>query len=239
MRIVHLDTVGSTNDWIAAAAARAEPDGTWVRADRQTEGRGRRGRAWTSEPGNLFASTLVRPQMGEAAPHQLSFIAALALFDMAERYVARERLSLKWPNDLLLDGIKCAGILVEGRGARDQPITIVGIGVNLSHHPDDTERPATSFPAQGIAAPDPAEAAERLAASFAVRRADWRDSGFATIRSAWLARTAHKVGDPLEARLANRTVSGAFAGLGPDGALQLDRDGDITRIDAADVFPAR
>ena len=219
-RIIHLTTIGSTNDWIAAAAARGETDGIWVRADEQTEGRGRRGRAWTSRHGNLFASTLIRPQPAEGPPQQLSFVAALALHDMASRYAATERLTLKWPNDLLLDGVKCAGILVEGRDG----VTIIGIGVNLSHHPADTERPATSFPAGGIPAPDPAEAVTYLAAAFAARRAKWREQGFAETRAAWLDRAAG-LGKPLEARLGTETLTGTFEALAEDGALLLRQPG--------------
>lgn len=233
-KITHLPTVGSTNDWIAAAAERGEPDGTWVRADRQTEGRGRRGRAWVSEPGNLFASALIRPQPGEAPLHQFSFVAALALHDMATRYVAAERLTLKWPNDLLLDSVKCAGLLIEGRDG----VVIAGCGANLAHHPEATERPATSFPAAGLPAPDPAEAAETLAAAFAARRRQWRDKGFANVREDWLARAAHETGDPLEARLGTETVTGTYAGLSPDGALQLALpDGEVRFIHAGEVFP--
>ena len=99
-RITELGEVGSTNDWIAAHAV----DGAWIRADRQTGGRGRRARPWTSDAGNLFASTFAAPQPSEGPPQQLSFVAANALLDCAARWVPRDRLSLKWPNDLHLDG---------------------------------------------------------------------------------------------------------------------------------------
>ncbi len=233
MKIVHLAEVGSTNDWIAAAAERGEPDGIWVHADRQVAGRGRRGRFWTSDTGNLFASTLIRPQPGETQPQQLSFVAALALHDMASRYAASDRLSLKWPNDLLLDGVKCAGILIEGRAG----VVIAGIGVNLSHHPDGTERPATSFPAAGIAAPPPAEACAVLAASFADRRREWREQGFAATREAWLARAAG-IGQRIEARLGSETLVGMFEGLSADGALALRLPGGTLRlVHSGEVFP--
>ena len=236
MIITHLAATASTNDWIAARAAEGEPEGIWVRADEQTAGRGRRGRVWTSDSGNLFASTLVRPQPREGPPQQLSFVAALALHDMASCYAAPDRLTLKWPNDLMLDGIKCGGILVEGHTERGQPIIIVGIGVNLSHHPADTERPATSFPAAGMSAPDPAEACERLAAAFAHRRAEWRDGGFAATRTAWLAR-AGGLGEAIEARLGGETLTGTFTDLNEEGALMLRHaNGTVRAIHAGEVF---
>ncbi|MBV7256684.1 biotin--[acetyl-CoA-carboxylase] ligase [Pacificimonas sp. WHA3] len=230
--IVHLAEVGSTNDWIAAAAARGDPDGLWVQADIQTAGRGRRGRHWTSEGGNLFASTLVRPAAGEPPPQQLSFVAALALYDTARAYIASERLSLKWPNDLMLDGIKCAGILVEGRDG----CIIIGIGVNLSHHPEGTERPATSWPARGVLAPPTREVANGLARTFAARRRQWRETGFAATRTDWL-KQAHALGQQIEARIGDETHVGIFETISDDGALILNQ-GEAGRrlIHAGEVF---
>lgn len=229
--VTHLATVGSTNDWLAERAADL-PDEYWVRAEAQTGGRGRRGRAWVAVPGNLFASVLVRPQPGEGPAQLLSFVAALALDRALHDWVAAERLALKWPNDLLLDGVKCAGILLEGGAGA----TIIGFGVNLAGHPTDTERLATSLPVAGIAAPPAAAVVERLAATFADCRADWRIRGFAAVRQAWLARAAG-LGKQLVARLGEETLSGVFDGLGADGALQLRLDnGNLRAIHAGEVF---
>ena len=96
---------------------------------------------WASLPGNVFASVLIKPQSGEGPAPQLSFVAALALARALDRWVAPERLTLKWPNDLLLDGTKVSGILLEGQGGA----TIIGLGVNLAGHPESSERPATSL----------------------------------------------------------------------------------------------
>lgn len=230
--IIELEVVGSTNDWLAEQAGRDAPDGLWVRADRQTGGRGRRGRAWTSEAGNLFASTLCRPQPGEGPPQQLSFVAALALDAALQGWVPAERLGLKWPNDLLLDGVKCCGILLEGVAG----CTIVGIGVNLMHHPVDTERPATSLAAAGFHAPAAADFARRLRETFAENRALWRDHGFDALRTRWLARAAGR-GAPLVARLGSETLTGHFDDLAADGALRLRlADGSVRAIHAGEVF---
>lgn len=230
--IVELEVVGSTNDWLAEQAGRDGADGLWVRADYQLGGRGRRGRAWTSEVGNLFASTLCRPQPGEGPPQQLSFVAALALDDALQGWVPAERLSLKWPNDVLLDGVKCCGILLEGVAG----CTVIGFGANLLNHPADTERPATSLTAAGIHAPTASEFARRLRDAFATIRSQWRDYGFDAIRTRWLGRAAGR-GGPLVARLGTETITGHFDDLAADGALQLRLcDGRIRAIHAGEVF---
>lgn len=232
--IHHLATVGSTNDWLADRSELA--DETWVRADTQTGGRGRRGRAWLSVPGNLFASVLTRPQTGEGPAQQLSFVAAVALARALDRWVAPERLTLKWPNDVLLDGVKVAGILLEGSSGGGAAATIIGFGVNFAGHPEATERPATSLPAAGIAAPPVAEAVARLAATFADVRTGWRDYGFAAVRADWLGRAAG-LGAGLEARLGSATVTGTFTGLDADGALLLTLDdASVRRVHAGEVF---
>ncbi len=227
--MIHLATVPSTNDWLAE---RDLPDATWIRADTQTGGRGRRGRAWVSVPGNLFASVVTRAQPGEGPSQQLSFVAAVALARALDRWVAPERLTLKWPNDVLLDGVKCAGILLEGQAGA----TIIGFGVNLAGHPAATERPATSLPAAGIAAPPAADVADALATTFAEIRATWRDQGFTAIRTEWLARAAG-VGGRLEARIGAETVAGIFTGLADDGALLLTLpDARVRTIHSGEVF---
>ena len=231
MTIIHLETVGSTNDWLAAQADNAA-DATWVRADMQTGGRGRRGRAWTSVAGNLFASVLVRPPRGEGASPLLSFVAAIALDAAMREYVPAELLALKWPNDVLLDGTKVAGILLEGVAGA----TIIGFGVNLVGYPEGTERPATSLAAVGVTPPSAAHFAERLMATFADARDRWHTYGFGVIRTAWLAR-ADGVGKRIEARLGSETLTGVFTGLGDDGALHLALDdGTQRRIHAGEVF---
>lgn len=205
-----------------------------MRADTQTGGRGRRGRAWTSVSGNLFASVLVRPTRGEGPAPLLSFVAAVALDAALREVVPAERLSLKWPNDVLLDGIKTAGILLEGAGAA--AAIIIGFGVNLAGHPDDTDRPATSLATAGLAPPPAERFAERLAATFADTRDRWRTYGFGVIRTAWLAR-ASGLGDRIEARLGSETLTGIFDGLGDDGALQLRLDdGTLRPVHAGEVF---
>jgi BirA family biotin operon repressor/biotin-[acetyl-CoA-carboxylase] ligase len=225
----HLAEVGSTNDWLMARAA-ALPDGHWVITDRQTAGRGRRGRAWNDGAGNFMGSVLV---LADGPVQQLSFAAALALHDALSDVTGQpQRFSLKWPNDVLLDGTKCAGILLERQGTS----LVIGIGVNLAHHPDGTERPATSLAAAGLPVPQPAALLAALAPAFARWRATWQAQGFAPLRQAWLAR-ASGVGGRIVARLGSESPEGRFAGLAEDGALLLRLDDGNTRaIHAGDVF---
>jgi BirA family biotin operon repressor/biotin-[acetyl-CoA-carboxylase] ligase len=225
----HLGEVGSTNDWLLARAE-ALPDGHWVITDRQTAGRGRRGRVWNDGAGNFMGSVLVK---ASGQVQQLSFVAALALHDALSALSGQPtRFALKWPNDVLLDATKCSGILLERQGAA----LVIGIGVNIAHHPEGTERPATSLAAAGLPVPTPAALLGELAPVFAHWRGQWERQGFAPIRSAWLARAAG-VGSRIVARLGEESPEGLFAGLADDGALLMRLDDGATRaIHAGEVF---
>lgn len=222
---------GSTNADLLALARKGVEEGLWLRAERQTAGRGRQGRAWVSPPGNFHGSTLVRLRPGDPAAATLGFVTAVALFDTVAMHSLSE-LVLKWPNDLLLDGAKLSGILLE----RADDAVVVGVGVNLAHHPELPDRPTTSLAAHGIAA-DPAAFAEMLADSFARWLGRWRMEGFAPIRARWLDH-AHPRGTALAVRLPDGvSLDGLFDGLDPDGALILRLAGGERRvIHAADVF---
>jgi len=165
-------------------------------------------------------------------------VAALAACDLADTCLGEGAARLKWPNDVLVFGKKAVGILVESGARPDERLWLaVGIGVNLAHHPDDTERPATSF-AEHMSGPppEPLDALEVLAVRFEVWRKLWATQGFAPIAQAWTNR-AQGLGQRCEARLPNRTVAGVAEGMDPDGALRLRLDdGALERITAGDVF---
>jgi BirA family transcriptional regulator, biotin operon repressor / biotin---[acetyl-CoA-carboxylase] ligase len=213
---------GSTNDDVAALAREGAPEGLWLRAGRQTGGKGRQGRAWRSPPDNLHASTLVRLQPGDPPAPTLALLAAVALHDMVKPHAPDAR--IKWPNDLLIDGAKLAGILLERQG----DAVIVGFGVNLAHHPEGLDRPATSLKPPVA----PAAFLKRLAAAFETWLDRWRAEGLAPVRAAWLA-AAHPIGAALTAGDAR----GTFDGLDESGALRLRlEDGGLRIIHAGDVF---
>lgn len=232
------EELDSTN---AEARRRAEGGNdvaAWIMARRQSAGRGRRGRAWDTGALNLAATLLMTTDKPAAEAAQVSFLAALAVADLAEACLGAGVGRLKWPNDLLVHGRKAAGILVES-GARDAGglWLAVGIGVNLAAAPDNVDRPATAFAdymAKG--APAPEAALDILAGAFEGWRQVWVNEGFAPISAAWTAR-AHGLGERCVARLPARTLHGVAEGLDPDGALRLRLDdGSVERITAGDVF---
>jgi BirA family transcriptional regulator, biotin operon repressor / biotin---[acetyl-CoA-carboxylase] ligase len=237
-RIAH-DVLGSTNAEALELARRGERGPLWVTAERQSAGRGRRGRQWISPPGNLYASLLLSaPGAPEHWP-QLSFVAALAVHDAVVEVAAHlaPLLAIKWPNDLLLAGAKFAGILIEGEGG-GKPALVIGIGVNCANHPVDVEYPATDLAAAG-ATVLPATLFAPLAVRMHERLGQWSEGGgFSSIRRDWHARAAG-FGETVRVRLAQREIAGRFEALDESGALLLRLpDGNIVTIAAGDVFMA-
>jgi BirA family biotin operon repressor/biotin-[acetyl-CoA-carboxylase] ligase len=224
---------GSTNDDLATLAEQGAAEGAWLRAERQTGGRGRHGRVWQSPAGNLYASTLVRLQPTDPPAPTLALVAAVALHDVVQAYAGGAEIRIKWPNDLVARGAKLSGILLERSG----DAVIIGFGVNLADHPTDTPRPATSLAALAGVAPDAAALLADLAASFAGWLSRWRSEGFAPVRGRWLER-AHPRGTALSTSGADgASLDGLFDGLDDDGALRLRlADGSTHVIHAGDVF---
>ena len=233
------EEIDSTNAEARRRAEAGESGPVWFTALRQNAGRGRRGRNWNTGTGNLAATLLITSDLPPAEAAQISFVAALAVADLARTFVPPEIVKLKWPNDLMLDGRKAAGILVEsGRRPDGQLWIATGIGVNLAHSPDDVERPATSFAAhiEDAPPPTPLEALDRLSQAFSGWLDAWGAQGFAAIAEAWTVR-AQGLGQACVARLGSETVEGVAEGLDIDGALRLRlADGAIRRITAGDVF---
>ena len=232
------DELDSTNLEARRRAEAGAEGPVWICALRQSAGKGRRGRAWSSEVGNLAATLLFVTDKRPIEAAQASFVAALAAHELAETCLGPGAASLKWPNDLMVHGRKAVGILVESGARSDGRLWMaVGIGVNLKHAPENVERPATAF-ADYMAGPPPApaDALEVLARAFERWRQLWDRDGFPPIGTAWSVR-ALGMGARCEARLTNETLSGIAEGLEPDGALRLRLDdGQIRRITAGDVF---
>ncbi len=245
--VLILDTIGSTNDEAKRMAREGAPARSVVLARRQSAGRGRRGRAWQSPPGNLYASILldVRARAHRAA--ELSFVAALAVADAIRRFAgSARRVECKWPNDVLLNGAKVAGVLLESEegpaeaavgGAEGLPsFLVLGIGVNIVCHPEADGYRATSLSAEGCQAPASEALLEALLAALNDWDSSWRVEGFAPIRAAWEAR-AKGLGGPIEVRTGADHLSGTFAGLDETGALRLAlADGAERRLSAGEVF---
>jgi BirA family transcriptional regulator, biotin operon repressor / biotin---[acetyl-CoA-carboxylase] ligase len=233
-----LDSCVSTNAEALALGAAGENRPTWVVARTQSHGRARRGRSWVSAPGNLYTSLLLPDPSRSGCAAQLSFVSALAVRDAiataAPEHAAR--LTLKWPNDVLCDGRKIAGLLLEGQAGKLFSV-VIGIGVNCRHHPEGTEFAATDLAAAGIGLSSETLFG-LLSASMLARIGMWdRGAGFAGIRSDWLA-TAAGLGGPVRVRLENRELTGQFEALDAEGHLLLRLpDGRRETIAAGDVFP--
>lgn len=237
--LVRLESVGSTNVEAARLAAEGAADGTLVWAKEQTAGRARRGREWRSLPGNLYCSLILRPAIPPRTAAQLSFVAALAVADALAAFAPEDTpVRVKWPNDVLLAGRKTSGILLESMPGPDGLVdwVVVGTGINVAGHPEDTEFPATSLAATGAGAVGAGQVLEAYANAFAMWRERWAQEGFPPIRAAWLG-VAAGLGDPIVVRLDHQTLEGWFAALDEDGALVLEMPGGVRRtVAAGDVF---
>lgn len=208
-------------------------EGDWLVADRQTGGRGRQGRLWLDAPGNFMGSTVVHLSPRDPSPASLSFVAALAVYEVVLARIANPReVQLKWPNDVLLGGGKFCGLLLEREGAS----VVVGIGVNLAKAPPVSDRQTRTLAEYGPA-PDRDAFAADLAAQFDLELGRWRQYGLEPIINRWTA-AAHPVGSELTVHEpSGKSVSGTFEGLEADGALRLRlADGTARVIHAGDVL---
>lgn len=245
MRFIHFEEIDSTNLEARRLAEEGQTGPVWISADAQTVGKGRRGREWVSKTGNLYCTGLYLHPEDLASAARLSFVAAIALAETLEQYIDPDLISIKWPNDVLVDGKKIAGILLESGTSGDKLWIAIGMGVNLMHHPENTERPATHLlehiKIEQMTGPEPIFTGNRpVLATLAARFDHWRDiyltSGFADIKKAWAER-AMGLGETVTARLSNREIVGLAMGLDDDGALRMKlENGEIEKIHAGDVF---
>jgi BirA family biotin operon repressor/biotin-[acetyl-CoA-carboxylase] ligase len=231
--VIHHEMIGSTNDEVRRLAAEGAPHGTVVHADEQTAGRGRLAHTWFSPRGNLYLSVLLRTGLPAARSSELSFLAALAVADSVEVLLPRQiRSILKWPNDVLVNGAKIAGILVE----QVDDATIIGIGLNVLQAPSNTAYKTTTIVANGgIASVDGAR--DILLGRLSFHLAEWQSTGFGPIRDQWLGRS-YPIGAAIHANVGGQSVTGHFAGLDPDGALLLDTAKGRRRIVAGEIATA-
>ena len=233
MTAVHrFETVGSTNDVAYDLFERGEPPPFWVVADRQLGGRGRRGRSWVSEPGNLYVTLLIaKPRRTDRLP-TLSLAAAVGVRSAIDR-LGRfgPRLALKWPNDLLLDSRKVAGILLEARG---KDAIMVGCGVNCAQHPSATSYGATDLNAAGLVT-SPTALFVTLKEEVRSALHEWNEGeGFEQTRSAWLA-NATGLGSPASVTVGTETIRGVARTIDHEGRLIMDVDGEEIAVSAGDL----
>jgi BirA family biotin operon repressor/biotin-[acetyl-CoA-carboxylase] ligase len=230
-----IDILPSTQVWACERAAAGAGEGVVIQALEQSRGRGRHGNLWASPIGNLYLSLILEPLCKPDVAGQLSFVIGLAVSAAIDPYMTGDhKKTLKWPNDILIDGKKCAGILLESDLNVDGLVNklIVGIGVNL-----------LSAPEGGIGVKDIAgdhrlaihRFRDEVLAHINDGYQSWKKDGFESVRNDWL-KQAHGLNHKMSARLADRTEKGIFRNIGPDGALMLESDGKQIAIRAGDVY---
>lgn len=233
--IVELDAIDSTNAEAMRRAARGERGPVWLTAARQTAGRGRSGRAWTSLDGNLMATLLVEPGRPTARLGELSLVAGVAAYEAVGRLHTAPGLRLKWPNDIMLGDAKLGGILIESTSFAGETVAAIGIGLNLVAAPSIADRETDALSRYAI---PPARAAMLVAVSDRLMYwlRIWRtDDGFEAVRTAWI-QAAGPPGGTMTINTGRAICSGAFAGLDTDGALLLrDDGGNLRRFSFGDV----
>lgn len=236
-RLIPYGVVSSTMDEAKALAAAGAQEGTLIWAQAQSAGRGRQGRVWKSEPGNLYLSLILRPHCLLSKAPEIGFVTSLALYEAIKEFLPESRLILKWPNDLLVENRKIAGIILEAMPSVSGRVDglILGIGVNISHHPpDDQVRfPATCLAKEQSKSIDTLSVMERVIQAFYKYLQVWRSDGFTCILEAWQKRTY-----PYGTRVsAGRFSEGKFVGLSETGELLLELDdGKRQSLTAGDAY---
>jgi BirA family biotin operon repressor/biotin-[acetyl-CoA-carboxylase] ligase len=230
----HHAILGSTNDEAARLLQLGEGHHRLViTADKQTKGRGRQGRAWVSDKGNLFASLIVKPEEQEEQNWpQLGFVMSLSIAETLQHILPLHQVQVKWPNDVLVDGKKICGLLLERVG----DYMIIGFGVNCYSHPAETLFPAASLNALGVEL-GAQEILARILHAFDRHYIIWNGTGFASIRTAWL-KMAFKLGETIQVKQGDAPLTGVFTDINAnDGRLILKKpDGELVLISAGDVY---
>lgn len=230
--------VESTNDIAKSLLENGAGEGTVIRADRQTAGRGRRGREWISESGNLYCSFILKPQCPLSQANQLSFVMALAVGETILSFLSLpESLSYKWPNDLLLNKEKVGGILIEteSKGGQQVESCVVGIGVNLQSCPSNMSYPVTSLKNHAKMTPILEVLFSELLDKIKTFYHIWKQDGFEPIREKWLHR-AYSLGEDLSIVVGEKKIRGKFIGLDSSGGLLIKgEDNSIQTLLSAEI----
>jgi BirA family biotin operon repressor/biotin-[acetyl-CoA-carboxylase] ligase len=238
-RLLHFEAIDSTNAEAHRLAADGERGPLWIVSDLQSQGRGRLGRHWVSEPGNLYATFVFTLQGSALTASQMGFVAALAIRDTALALLPKKAppVMIKWPNDVQLGGAKLSGILVEtvAQPTEGHITVAIGMGLNLAHAPEGTPYPAAALAHHGVNA-TPREGLETLDGALSYWLSVWQEGrGFAAIRESWL-KDAAGLGQEFTATVNNNEIRGRFESLGEDGAMILAlADGSLKSIHSGEV----
>ena len=228
--------VDSTNEEAKRLAVGGASHGAFIWGKQQSAGKGRSGREWVSKQGNLFVSVLLSPEVALKHYQEVSFVAALAVKEMLEPIVGGEyELSLKWPNDVLLDGKKVAGILLESVNIADKDWLIVGVGLNVDSFPKDVRYPATCLTQAGVQIISAKIALSRFIHHFVGRYDMWMKEGFEPVRDVW-CESGYRFGESVSMASGDEKIEGIFADIGADGAMLLkDATGEMREIYAGEM----
>ena len=239
--LLSYDVLDSTNSEAKRLAGGGASHGAVIWARRQTAGRGRLGREWVSADGNLFTTVLLSPSVNLEKCSQLSFVAALAVADTLEGILPDpSKIACKWPNDVLVDGKKISGVLLESFTTKEivssRQWIAVGVGVNVDNFPEHVMYPATCLRDAGVELISAKIVLSRFIHNFIARYDEWDAKGFAPIVKAWSAR-AHQIGKSVEVIVGDDKVTGVFEGVDATGCMLLrDKKKNLTPISAGDVF---
>ncbi len=229
-------SIDSTNKEAIRKLEQGDASGLWITSSEQTLGRGRSGRDWVSKPGNLYCSLIQKVGDDIQKSAQLSFVASLAVRDTICEFVESDLVKCKWPNDILISGKKISGILLESyQDKQGWNYMIIGIGINVAHHPDKMLYDATHINEQVEHIFSHVDVFFILTHKMSKRIGGWQKNGFDHIRSCWLDH-ASALGERISVRLPNEQFEGRFVDLDASGALMLDMDGEIKHIHSGDVF---
>ena len=241
-RHIALGDVDSTNLECLERARQGDNGNLWITANRQLKGRGRRGRGWVSEPGNLYASLLMIDPAPQAALASLPLAVGVAVHRAISHALPQggNKATIKWPNDILIDGRKVAGILLESETLPDgKQAVVIGCGIDVSHAPDEAMYSVTTLRAAGSSV-SPEELFARLYQAMGEELARWdQGKGIASVRQAWLG-AAEGIGKPISVNLPDSTLTGTFREIDASGCLVLvDNSNKIQTVAAGDVFFGR
>lgn len=229
--IIELDEIDSTNDELRRMAEKGAKHFTIVSAQKQTRGKGRHSRTWESPKGNLYLSILIKNSKFDVA-YQLSFVAGLAVLDTIQTFIPVHEAKLKWPNDVLVNDKKIAGILLESSSSQSgiMDYLIIGFGINVKDSPDY----ATNMKALGFKQPF-GNVKRHLIDKFEKYYTLWLDDGFGRIGELWLRNAAY-LGEKIRVNLPEKEVEGIFRGLTPKGELILETKDGERLISSGEVF---
>ncbi len=210
------------------------PEGIVIHAKRQTNGYGRHGRVWEQGDGNLYLSFLVKPKCSLDRVGQLSLLTGLALSDTIDKYMPAQKSTLKWPNDVMVNNKKCAGILIEAAPIKDNRCEyfIIGVGVNIKSAPLDIATSLETHSTQGI---DVKEFRDIFLSRFSEIYNSWQIYGFEDIHAKYLEKTYERDTE-ISVKLGSKHIEGKFESIDMDGNLLLMCNEKIKRISSGEIY---